>query len=158
MRSPFFRLVPLLAIALVSAIVAPAVVHAAGAAPTSGLAVRDGWVRWLPGGLPAAGYLTIRNDSDAERIVTGVASGDFARVMLHESYSEPGGGSRMRPVDRLRVPARGNVALKPGGYHLMLMKPRRKLTPGDVVQVALTFDDGATIEAKLPLKPAAQTE
>jgi copper(I)-binding protein len=37
----------------------------------------------------------------------------------------------------------------------MLMKPRRKLAPGDVVTVTLTFENGNALEAKLPLQPAA---
>lgn len=129
--------------------------RAAEAAPGPALHIRDAWARWLPAGLPAAGYLTLVNDSDADAFVTAVTSDDYEHVMLHESYVGPGGTAGMRHVDRLRVPAHGVAPLAPGSYHLMLMKPRRKLAPGDVVTVTLTFENGNALEAKLPLQPAA---
>jgi copper(I)-binding protein len=132
--------------------------RAAAAAPAGAVRVREAWARWLPAGLPAAGYLTLVNDSDADAFVTAVTSPDYDHVMLHESYTGPGGTSGMRHVDRLRVPAHGSATLAPGGYHLMLMKPLRKLAPGDTVTVTLEFEDGNAIDAKLPLKPAARTE
>lgn len=152
----FLRLAaPVVVVALAAAAMP---LRAADVVPANAIHIRDAWARWLPAGLPAAGYLTIVNDSDADQFVTSVASADYDHVMLHESYTEPGGGSGMRPVDRLRVPAHGRVSLAPGGYHLMLMKPRRKLAPGDAVTVGLGFGNGNTIETKLPLKPAAQAE
>ena len=42
----------------------------AGAVPSE-LRVEGAWVRWLPNGLPAAGYLTLVNESDADLALTG---------------------------------------------------------------------------------------
>ncbi len=48
----------------VLAVVGLTIAFGACAAGSASLEVRQGWVRWLPGGLPAAGYLTIVNHGD----------------------------------------------------------------------------------------------
>lgn len=75
--------------------------------------------RPLPGSGMSAGYLTLRNGSAEDIVVTRVASPEFAAVAMHESVLEDG-VSRMRPLSSLVVPARGAVRLEPGGKHLML--------------------------------------
>ena len=48
----------------------------------------------------------------------------------------------MRRVAKLQVPAGEEVALKPGGTHLMLMELRQPLRDGDEVELVLRFGDG----------------
>ncbi|HKT94433.1 MAG TPA: hypothetical protein VJS18_19890, partial [Paraburkholderia sp.] len=43
---------------------------AANAAGT--LSTQDAWVRWLPNDLPAAGYVTLKNDGDQPVDLVGV--------------------------------------------------------------------------------------
>jgi len=145
-----------LGLALLAAVgAAPA---ATSAAPAATLQARDAWVRWLPAGLPAAGYLTLVNPTDADRYLTAAASPDYAAVALHESYTTGHGDAGMRPVDKIRIPAHGEVRLAPGGYHLMLMQARHAIAPGDTVTVELKFDDGRSLPVSLPVKPAGQRE
>jgi copper(I)-binding protein len=49
---------------------------------------------------------------------------------------------RMRPVAEVALPAGKDVALKPGGYHIMLMGIERQLKQGDVVPITLTVREG----------------
>lgn len=146
------RLTALFALGL-AALGLPTTASATGSDP-AGLQVRDPWVRWLPSGLPAAGYLTLVNHSDSDCFLTGGSSKDYAAVELHESYTTPGGSMGMRHVDKLRVPAHGEVRLAPGGYHLMLMKARHPISPGDTVTIELTFEHGPSLQVSLPVKPA----
>lgn len=104
----------------------------------------DAWIRVLPGDLPAAGYVTLRNDGDQPAVLQSASSSAFGSVMLHQS-SSAAGMDRMRMVDQLQVPAHGQVALAPGGYHLMLMDARKPLQPGQTVQVTLRFADGSAL-------------
>lgn len=55
-----------------------------------------------------------------------------------------GGAMKMQPVDKIVVPAKGSVELKPGGYHVMLMKLAEPLVKGETFDVTLTFASGAT--------------
>ncbi|MBS1848201.1 MAG: copper chaperone PCu(A)C [Actinobacteria bacterium] len=50
-----------------------------------------------------------------------------------------GGMLTMRPVDSIPVPAGGQVALAPGGYHVMVMGLRRNLVPGDTFRITVRF-------------------
>ena len=120
----------------------------------SGVKAVDAWARWLPNDLPAAGYLTLVNDSDEDAFLTGAKSEDYTMVHLHESYTAPDGTSGMRPVEKVRVPAHGRASLAPGGFHLMLMKARRPIEPGDTVTLVLKFEGGGELEVKVPVKPA----
>jgi len=115
--------------------------------------VSGGWFRALPAGLPAGGYFTLRNTSDAPAVLTGAASPACGMVMLHKSVEE-GGMGRMVHVDSVTVPAHGAVAFKPGGYHLMCMKPKPAMTPGAEVAVTLAFADGTKAEARFAVKTA----
>lgn len=120
------------------------------------LRVSSGWVRLLPGNLPAGGYLVIENPTDHAVDVTGASSPDYGDAMIHRSDTSSGMG-HMEMVDRISVPAHGRVALAPGGFHLMLMDPRHALKPGDTVTVVLTTSGGATVTAPLAVKPANAT-
>ncbi len=152
------RSILLLAPGLLGLAFSPTLAAAGSASAADAIQVREPWVRWLPAGLPAAGYLTLVNPSDTDRYLTGASSPDYAAVMLHESYTAPNGESGMRHVDKVRIPAHGEVRLAPGGYHLMLMKARHAIAPGDTVKVDLIFADGRTLPVTLPVKPAGYRE
>ena len=76
----------------------------------------------MPGMKMSAGYLTLRNNSDADITITKVTSPQFGAVELHETRIE-GEVSRMVALDAVTVPAGSTVSFAPGGKHLMLMRP-----------------------------------
>lgn len=118
------------------------------------LKITDAWVRWLPGDLPSAGYVVIANPSARPDALLGADSPDYAMVMLHRSL-ETNGIGRMEPVVRIDIPAHGSAALAPGGYHLMLMRPRHPIAPGDQVHLELRFSRGGTIDIPFIVRPAS---
>lgn len=113
----------------------------------------DGWVRVLPGSLPAGGYVTLHNDGDRPAVLQGASSPAYGSVMLHESSTATGMG-RMRMVERLEIPAHGQVALAPGGFHFMLMEPAKPVQPGESVALTLRFADGSSLPAIFTARPA----
>lgn len=126
----------------------------AAAAAAANLEVSNGWIRLLPSPVPAGGYFEVRNNASAPAQLVGVSSPAFAEAMLHETMEEKG-QSMMMPVERIEVPARGNVVFKPGGYHLMLMKPTRAIKVGDRVPVTLEFADGQKVTAQFEVRGPA---
>ena len=48
---------------------------------------------------------------------------------------------KMRPVDGIDLPAGKRVELKPGGYHLMLLKLKRTIKDGESVPLTLIVED-----------------
>ncbi len=141
------RRITVVGLSLVIVLLAAATVRAAD------LTVHDGWVRWLPGDLPLAGYLQLQN-SGAAKVLVGATSPDFASVMLHQSI-EHNGMSHMDMVPSLAIPAGSSVTLAPGGYHFMLVQARHPIRPGDVIRIELQFDDGSAQSIRLPVRSAA---
>ncbi len=91
--------------------------------PAPPLSVRDVVVTQGMGGMKmSAGYMTMTNNSNEPLTITRVASPQFGSVEMHETVIE-NDVARMRKVEQLIIPARGQVALERGGKHLMLMKP-----------------------------------
>ena len=113
----------------------------------------DAWIRLMPAQLPAGGYVTLHNDGDQPATLQGATSPSYGSVMLHQSSTETGMG-RMQMVDHLVVPAHGDVALSPGGYHLMLMDAAKPVQVGQQVQIVLHFADGSTLATDFVTRPA----
>jgi copper(I)-binding protein len=130
---------------------------AALAAGANAISVKDAWVRWLPNNLPAAGYVTLVNASDKPVDLVDISSNDYGGAMLHQSVSN-GSTQKMVMVDKLTVPAHGQVAIAPGGYHVMLEDAKHKVAPGDTVHLTLKFSDGETLDTPFAVKSPAQTK
>jgi periplasmic copper chaperone A len=106
--------------------------HAAGP-----VVVRDAWVRaTAPGQKVAGAYLELV--SPAEAALTAVASPAAARVELHATTIE-GGVMRMRPTEKIALPAGRAVRLAPGGLHVLLFDIKRPLNERDRVPLTLTI-------------------
>ena len=130
------------------ALAALAVCFAGGSAlaDDGGVHVVDAWMRFVIAARPAAGYFTLKNDTDAARVLTGAASPACGMVMLHRSMSKDGSNA-MVGVDSVNVAARGSVKFAPGGYHLMCMSPAGDMRSRKSVPVVLKFKDGSTVRA-----------
>ena len=125
----------------------------ADATEASSVHASNAWIRVIPAQLPAGGYVTLHNDGDRPATLQGATSSAYGSVMLHESSTATGMG-RMQMVDRLVVPAHGEVALSPGGYHLMLMDAAKPIQIGQQVRITLHFADGSTLATDFVAKPA----
>lgn len=116
--------------------------------------VRDGWVRLPPGSMPMmAGFGRIENRCGMPATVVRASSPSFASVELHETKMIDG-VSRMRPVPELRLAPNGAAVLKPGGLHLMLMKPSAPLSPGSRVVLQFELADGGKVLGEFEVRKA----
>ncbi len=112
------------------------------------------WLRWLPNGL-AAGYLTLKNPSEQPLELVSASSPDYEQVSLHQTVTQ-GTMSKMMKIDKLIIPAHQEIALAPGGYHLMLEQPTHNIVPGGTVQVQLKFaDDEKIVNVTMPVRSPA---
>ena len=87
-------------------------------------------------GSPAAMYLTVTNPTDVPDTLTAVETAAAERAELHRTM-ERGAMVHMEPVGTIELPARGEIRMEPGGYHVMLVGTRDDLAPGDTVEAAL---------------------
>ena len=109
------------------------VATAAQAQPAS---VKDAWVRAPAPGQKVAGvYMEIV--SRTHTALVAVASPVAARAELHSMALEDG-VMKMRPLERIELPAGTPVKLAPGGLHVMLIGLKQPLKRGEKVPVTLT--------------------
>jgi len=115
------------------------------------LQVSEPWVREAPPtSRVLAAYLTLVNTSDNTITVTAISSPDFENAEIHRTVIEDG-IARMLPVKQLEVPANGQLALEPGGHHLMLLEPRQPLTEGETVTLVIQRNNGEQITTSAPV-------
>jgi len=119
------------------------------------IAITAPWSRETAPGQNAGGaFMTIANNGTAADRLTGGSTPVAGRVEVH-TVSMDGGVMRMRQLeDGLEVPAGGEVTLKPGSFHVMLMDLKQPLKVGDKVPLTLTFKGAGTVETELVVKPA----
>src|SRR6202166_3104381 len=96
--------------------------RALGGQDVSALQVRDAGVGWLPGNLPAGGYITLVNTGDQPMSLIAASCPDYADVSLHRSRNDAG-TSQMMPVHKITVAPHSSLAFAAHGYHLMLSHP-----------------------------------
>jgi periplasmic copper chaperone A len=118
-------------------------------------AVSDAWVRGTVPQQKASGMFVNITSAKGGRLVS--ASSPVAGVVeIHEMAME-GDVMKMRALPGgLDLPAGKTVALKPGGYHVMLMGLKQQLKEGDTVAVTLVVEAAdkmrETVEVKAPVR------
>lgn len=129
--------------------------------PSSGastITVSEVWSR--PATATGVVYATIHNSAGKADALLSASSPVAKAVELHEtlpassgtmsSGSMNGAGSMpammMRPIPQVLIPAVGSTALKPGGYHIMLIGLHHDLRAGDSFPVMLHFRNAGVVQ------------
>ena len=64
------------------------------------------------------------------------------------------GAMTMQPVDSIELPAGEEVALEPGGYHIMLLDLVAPLEVGDTFEITLTFENAGEVTVTAEVRDA----
>ena len=120
---------------------------------SGGIAVENAWSRATPGTAKVgAGFLTIKNEGEAEDRLISAASPIAARAEIHETKME-NDMMTMRPVSGgIAIPPGGSVALAPQGYHLMFAGLTAPLKEGEQFKATLTFEHAGAVEVTFDVK------
>jgi len=112
--------------------------------------IKDAWVRTSVQGQSATGaFMTITAREDTRLV--GIASPVAGVAEVHEMKMD-GGVMKMRAVEGgLALPAGKAVALKSGGYHIMLMDLKAALPKDTTVPVTLVLKDAKGVESRVEL-------
>lgn len=125
--------------------------------PCGALRFENVWIKEAPPNAKVmAAYLTIENVGKREVEFTGASSPDFAKVEMHATRTADG-VMRMRKLESVVVPAGGGVDFEPGGQHLMLFAPVRKLRSGDKATLQLDCDQ-AVVSVAAPVQTDARQQ
>lgn len=146
--------------------------------------VLEPWARASADGQKnGAAYMVIRGGESADRLIAATVSTDIAaRAEIHETVMADadgtdsqadgdmgtggngmssnggdhgsGGAMTMREVEAIEIPAGEEVALEPGGYHVMLMELVEPLVAGDTFDLTLTFENAGDVTVTVEVRTA----
>lgn len=143
--------------ALLSVAPAAAQQHHHDATRAGDLTIQQPWTRAAGQGATAAGFMEISNrGSAADRLLS--ASSSMARAIELHTMLRDGDVMRMRAVDAIEVRAGQTVALRPGGFHLMLIGLSQPLRQGETVPVTLRFERAGEVQVALSVQAAGARE
>lgn len=118
------------------------------------LSIDDVWARTGQPGQVSAAFMEIKNKGAADKIVA--ANCDCAKATELHTMKMADGKMIMAQVPAMEVPANGELKLKPGGYHIMLINLTRPLVAGESLPIKLKFEKAGevTVQAKVKDKAA----
>ena len=124
-------------IVLVFALLVPA----CSTKPTGGIQIEDTWGRASPQiAKNGAFYMIIKNTGSEADALIGARSDACGMTELHESSMDSQGVMQMHPVERIELPASGQVELAVGGLHVMCMYKLVDFSPGASISLTLVFE------------------
>ena len=115
------------------------------ASEEAGVSVRDAWVRETPPGVAMmAGYMELRNNTSRRQVLVTASSPGFETVMIHRTTVKDGMAGMVH-ASQIELTPNASLLFAPGGYHLMLMNPKRTLRAGDPVVINLEVRGGLVL-------------
>ena len=127
----------------------------AGAYEKSEIKVKSAWARSSPMMANASAvFLFIKNTGKKANALVGVSVAPeiAGKAELHQTIMTEEGTMKMVPVEKIKLPAGKQVALKPGGYHIMLLELTEPLVVGEKFAVTLRFAKGPKIAVMAEVK------
>ena len=123
--------------------------HAAAQNNIADVAVKDAWVRTtVPGQKGTGAFMSLTAKSDLRLVGASSAVAGIAEV--HE-MSMNGDVMQMRAVAGVDLPAGKTVALRAGGFHVMLLDLKTARPKNATVPLTLLFKDAKGVESKVEL-------
>jgi copper(I)-binding protein len=130
------------------------------------LSIQDAWARPADAGGTSAVYFTLVNASDVPDLLTAARTDAAFAAELHETKpsvvddaSGDGGMDmgegevmQMVPRDSIAVPAGEQVEFAPGGLHVMLIDLQQDLTPGEIIDVTLVFEEAGEVPVQVEVR------
>nr|WP_295109336.1 copper chaperone PCu(A)C [uncultured Caulobacter sp.] len=122
------------------------------------LTIRQPWSRPAQAGMNGAGFFTVVNAGKTPVTLRSVDTPAAAKAEIHQSSMANGVMSMRRLDNGVVIPAGGQIAFAPGGYHLMLIGLKAAQAQGQKVPVTLIFDSGRKMRVDLAVQLAAPSE
>lgn len=121
-------------------------------AQAQSILVKDAWIRGVPPSAKStAAFMIIQNSGAEEMVLQSAACGIAEMVQIH-TMAQVGEMMMMKEVSELKVPANGETALAPKGYHIMLIGLIRPIDEGETIPLSLNFADGTTVNVDAVVK------
>lgn len=105
----------------------------------------------------AAVYMTVVNKGQVGDRLVGVKTNEAKRAEIH-THLMADGIARMRRVDDIPVTAGGTITMKPGGFHVMLMRPSGSVKEGAEIPLTLVFEKAGEVDVMVKVRNATATD
>ena len=99
--------------------------------------------------MTGAGYMNIKNIGEEDDRLISVSCGCASKAEVHEMSNNNNIMSMRHMTEGLLIPAKGEVTLKPGGYHIMFMGLKKPFLTDDTVKATLTFEKAGEVTISL---------
>jgi copper(I)-binding protein len=110
---------------------------------------------WSPEAPPTArvmaGYMEITHQGNQEVLIEKITSPQFKTVEMHRTIHKDG-MAMMKWQPHIHVPIGKVTKLEPGGKHLMLIKPLKRLQAGDRIELKLQLSNQRTQTVTMTVK------
>ncbi len=120
-----------------------------------GVEAHDFWARAALKDGNSAAYMLLHNHSTEDDALIGASSDVATAVEVHLSKMKDDGTMEMIKQESVALPADGEVELKPGSYHIMLIGLVKDLNVGDEITVTLDFENAEDVTLTIPVMEAA---
>lgn len=116
------------------------------------------WARAMPVGVPTgAAYLVVHNRGEQADRLLGADTPAADKAEVHEHVHQDG-LMKMRKVDGgVAIAPGGELALQPGGYHLMLFGLKQPLEDGKRFPLTLHFEKAGDLQVEVAVQKEAPT-
>jgi copper(I)-binding protein len=118
------------------------------------LLIEEAWIAEAP---PVSkvmvAYMRLINTGTKTIEIIHAESSLYSSIEFHETIHE-NGLARMIRHHTLKIPANNKLELKPGGPHIMLFNPTKRLTAGSTADIKLTTKNNKIITVTVPVKKA----
>lgn len=116
------------------------------------LTIQDVWARPANTGENGAAYFIIKNGTATDDILLSANSEIASATEVHRSMLMDGDVMTMQMQESVSVPAHEEVALEPGGLHVMFIRLTRDLKIGDTFILTLKFENAGEITLPVEVK------
>ncbi len=114
----------------------------------------DFWARSALKDGNGAAYMLLHNHTKTDDELAGVSSDIATAVEIHLSQMKANGTMEMIKQESIALPAGGELELKPGSYHIMLIGLKQDLKTGDQITLTLHFTYHEDITLTIPVLEA----
>ena len=120
--------------------------------PSDKIKIIDPWMRVGAQGQATGLFFKIENNSAAADTLYKVEFEPAGLVQIHETYDAGNDMMGMREIGKVVIPPKSTFELKPGSYHIMLMKLKQDIKKGYVGEFKLYFKQAGMIKIKAEAK------
>jgi len=110
-----------------------------------GMKIKDAWTRPSSEKMATALYFILDNSTELTDTLFQVDSDISEKIEIHETYTQDN-MMGMRKINMIVIDGNSSFELKPGGYHIMVMKLKKDINEGDQINFILHFKRAGEIK------------